>query len=1490
MSKSIKKRYRIVIAIMAAVVILPLLLALLIQLPVVQTALVRQLTNQMGRRIDATISVGSIHFRFFNNLSVKDILLLDQNSDTLLYTKEARVRIRSIEQKGSQISLSKVTIREPVFKIIKDESDETNLRWYLSHLERERDQDDEKSPFSLLIDQISVTRGRVNIISPPDDQIREPGSIDFNDMSISDIDATLENFMVRNDTVSMSLYRASFTEKSGFRARRASFDLSICQDRLMFGDVEIETTTSLIKGERIAFNHHEENAFRNFDQDVSMDIVLRDTELSPYDLGYFVPEASDIESGRIMVTGNFRGPLTELRGRNIVLTGGEKSRIECDFDLSGLPDIDNSYIYINVKDLTTDLSELKLLGVVQEGVIPADIAEKTGPILFSGTFSGFTTDFVTYGRLSTGAGNLFTDMALKPTADNRYLFEGELGGDNIDLGILTGSKTIGKSSFNISIDGRTESFREFDASISGSIDTLLFNDYTYNNIVLNGEFTEKMWNGSVGISEENLSFDFTGLVNFESDTAEFDFSLDLPYANLYALNIDKADSNSAAGARIRASFTGTDISGMTGAIHLEELYLRRFDVPLTVERGLIRRFYEDNSPFIEIDTDFLRASVTGEANFGQIPTDLASVAASLIPSQFDKPEKERLPENKFVATIEFLDTDTINMFLQTGLTIAGGTIASVEYDPEEEILLSLVSDRVSFRNNSMESFALSARLDSDHSEATISSSELTVAGGPSIENIRASLMASTDSVATTMEWNNEDAETPTRGLLFFSTLFFREDTIRSASATLEESTIYVMGTPWNVGRTPFLYRRGEITVENLLAESGDNFYMINGTVSERAEDLLKIEISGIDLASLNRLVGEEEDDATDFEFEFGGTLSGRVVMSSILSDLMVETDNLIVEDFTMAGHDYGNIIISSLWDSRRGLASLNLHNEVDEIRNIMLQGTYSPSERDIELSLLTYAMPIDLLNPLLSSFASEVTGNVSGKIDITGSPDRPDLEGSLFLSEGSLKIDYLQTVYHIDDSIRFTSSSIVFDNVTASDVRGNPIGVSGSLNHSYFSDFTINLSIRPERAMVLNTTAMDNDQFYGRAFATGLVTIRGGGGDLSFDISARTDRNTMFHVPLASAQTIGDYPFIIFTSPDQTDVIIEERAVARRTGGSISLSMDLNVTPDAEVQIVIDPRTGDIIRGRGAGRLNIGIRPGEPLRMNGDYIISSGDYMFTVGNLFNKRFVVEDGSRISWSGDITEADIDIRAFHRVDASLHEILHDERFRERIPVECVLILSDNLTSPTIGFDIQLPTADEQTRSYLRNAINTEEELSIQFLYLLVMRQFYPDPTYMTGGAASTATSIIGTSAIGSSIDVIFNQFANMISQISSDFDVGFTYRPGNEISPDELELALSTQIFDDRIIINGHIDVAGNQHQAAATTFSGDVDIEFKITEKIRFNFFNRSNNHLLYETAPYTQGVGLLFKHDFDRIRLNLFRRERNRGTESSSEVVTGDTM
>ena len=419
--------------------------------------------------------------------------------------------------------------------------------------------------------------------------------------------------------------------------------------------------------------------------------------------------------------------------------------------------------------------------------------------------------------------------------------------------------------------------------------------------------------------------------------------------------------------------------------------------------------------------------------------------------------------------------------------------------------------------------------------------------------------------------------------------------------------------------------------------------------------------------------------------------------------------------------------------------------------------------------------------------------------------------------------------------------------------------------------------------------------FYGTAYASGVTTIKSIGTVMSFDISAKTGKNTKFLIPLNSGLSVTDKSFINFVDVDQDKKqtgTVAKTLPSNSIQSGFDINIDLEVTPEAEVQLIFDSKAGDVMKGTGTGNLNISYNRKGEFKMYGDYIIDKGDYLFTLGGMiFNKRFTVQNGGKISFNGNVEDADIDIKAIYKTTASLNEImpglLDESKLNKRIQVECQLNLSGNLFKPVIGFDIYLPNADEQTRAYLKSMIKTDEEMSRQFLFLLVMNSFYADPM---AGTSPTTADISSTTVGVTTTEMVSNQLSNWLSQINNNFDVEVDWRPGSSAVPNsqDVKLALSTQLLNDKVTINGNFDYGSNQLTTGAATgnnaLSGAFDVEFTITEKIKFKVFNRSNDNFYIDNGiQYTQGVGLFFRQDFNKFK-DLFQKRAKSAMKKEEDI------
>jgi hypothetical protein len=1501
MAKIIKKIVRVLLIITAVLIVVSVFLFILVQFPGIQTFTVSRLTQTISAKTGAEISIGRVTYSMFRKIVLEDVLFEDQRGDTLLAVKRIDLSIRQIRPSDMTFRFGRTRLYEPDFRMVRDTAGIMNLTQYINSLKRGSAKDTTKR-IDIRFTDIDINDGTFILADMADTAGTRKGSVNLSAMRLSGIYGRLRDLSIIPDSVSMDIRGLAFRESGGFSSRSLDMSIAVAPEGLFFREVELLTDSSAISAEKILLMPQDTASWSDFMHRVKMDILLNNSYIDASDLAYFVSSLAGI-SENISFSGRVSGTVAEMKGRNIKIDYSADTRLRFDFDISGLPEIKDSYLFIDFTDMRTSAKDIEKFSIPgKKPLILPVIVHDLGLISYKGSFTGFTTDFVSFGTLTTERGTFSTDLSLRPEEKNRFGFKGFLRTSDVDLGYVTrNDEMFGGLWMHADIEGSMQSFKHLTADIAGVIDSVEVNNYMYRNVSVAGNYADSIWDGTVKVSDRNIRMDLMGRFDLEKSMPEFDFTMNLAHADLPSLNLIKGDSIFTASALLTASFKGNRIDNLEGDMRLINSTLKNSNGTLSIYDFLITSGKINGEPLVTLKSDFADAEIRGSYTFSAIGSTVKKMLATLLPSRFKAPAAARDEEQAvamFTLNARIKKIDKLNEFLGTGFTVSEGSTVTGRFMSERsEMSAELRSETITYAGTRLEGMLLSGSVSGGMMSVDLTADSLRLPDKSVLGNFSLGATGKRDTINLGLKWDNNDGgrtmgEVNAKG--FFSLNELNRPVL---TVGVLPAGFTIDHTAWTISPARVVIDSTSALFDNILISSRTNYIRLDGSLSSSPEDRLTLSFEGLNLAYLNSLKSEKPGTSEDApEMQFGGIMKGTVTLSDVYDDLLFES-NMTITDFTFNNNGYGLVTVISEWDPRKKVAAINVFNDFEGRKFFDISGSYIPSSKMADIMVYTNGMPLNVLNPFVKAFASDLNGVGSGKIRLQGKLKQFVLTGSVMAQDASLKINFLQTRYSFSDSVRFTPQGIAFKNIRFYDEKKNQGTVNGMLSHRAFKEMGISFDINMDKMLVLNTKPKDSDSFYGTAYASGYAGIRGNEDKLVFNISARTAANTEFYVPLNSSASVSDYPYIIFIDPnkDKEDVTETGNGFEKQNRGSgIELNFDLDITPEAEVQLILDPTTGGVIRGKGEGKLNISLSSRGDVRMAGDYTISSGDYLFTLGNILNKRFTVENGGTISWNGPIEDARINIRALYRTKASLSDIYNKQEFpelQERLPVECVLNLSDKLLNPSIRFEILLPTADERTREYLRMATDTDEKLSRQFLYLLVMNSFYPDPAMFSGSGSGSQVSQSDTQGVGIGVttttEMLSNQLTNWLSQISNEFDIGFNYRPGNEITDQEVEVALSTQLLNDKVTLNGNVDVGGNQLNTNASAITGEFTIEVKLTDMLRFKVFNRSNNNLYYQVHPYTQGVGIFYRRDFDTLK-DLFVKPEERKRKKATADETKD--
>ncbi|TAL71918.1 MAG: hypothetical protein EPN88_05265, partial [Bacteroidetes bacterium] len=1116
--------------------------------------------------------------------------------------------------------------------------------------------------------------------------IKAKTKIDFNNLKLSGLSGIIEDVRIRNDTTTFNIYNLGFRESCGFMVRRLSSSVMLARQSILMNSTNLSCDSSIINISRLGLHADSSSSFKKFTEEVRLDILLDKSLINTSDLQYFIPGANGVNES-VWLSGKILGTVAELRGRNIQVSYRDYTSLTCDFDLSGLPKIENAFIYIGINSLKTNARDLEKINIPGKGkIIVPEVLYKLGNITFDGSFTGFTTDFVTYGEFRTSQGTFRTDLSLRPEESKKYRIKGLLTGRDINLGELTGkTNLLGKLSIQSNVDGYAYSLNKFAANLTGKIDSVEINRYEYRNIALNGFFTEKTWDGSINIADDNIKLSLLGLLNFKDKLPEFDFTLNVSNANLFKLNIDRLDTTSSLTMLLTSNFKGSSIDNLDGEIKLLNSSFKKNNNNLELYDFSIRTYIENSKPVLSLRTDFVDADIKGYYNFAAIGELVKSAMSKLMPSQFSGVTKRSgMKNNNFSFDINFKNTDKINEFFRTGLLLADKSyIKGIVYS-DSVISIGGKAKSLTVKNNVFNDFSLDANFMGSELAVDLNSSSLTLMRQSELKGFSVKLKTKPDNFVFTVNWDNKDKELNRGSFIARGTVVKETGGKGNAilSVEIDSTEIYSRNNLWKIRYSLIKVDSNAININKLLISNKDHYYMIDGTVSENLADTLHLEFNGIDISPLNYLVTQKNAaDPNMIPLDFNGRLNGKVMLTNVYRELLLES-NIVVNNFSVFGSEFGNISIISALDNARKVVNINASNNLGGVKMFDIAGIYNPATKKIDLNANATKLPLTFLNPLLKVFASGISGDASGKVNLTGEPGKFILKGALMVENASMKIDYLQTKYKLNDTVRFDKNGINFNSTKLSDEEGNTATLSGTVYHKNFREYSADLIINMNNCLVLNTKPKDNPLFYGTAYASGITTIKSGPKLLSFDISAKTGKKTKFSIPLTKSLSVSENSFISFVGSNTGKASVQSMGNPNPPGPAqkqiaMDLNMDLEITPDAEAKIIFDSKVGDEMTGHGSGNLNINFNRKGEFKMSGDYIIEDGEYLFTLGNILNKRFYVENGGKIMFNGDIENAEIEIKAIYKnlraPLSSLNPNIPDPRYNDRISVEPQLYLS-------------------------------------------------------------------------------------------------------------------------------------------------------------------------------------------------------------------------
>lgn len=1426
----------------------------------VQTFLAQRFTVYLSNELETEVSLKTLQIDFPKTLVLNDLYIQDLHQDTLVYTEKLAVDFRSIDWSFQAIELQSIHLIKPYLNIYSLEKDSNNLQFILNHFESNGAK---KGSFKLSSNEVFIEQGKFRYhLNEVTDSISF--GIDYNHLEVDHINLAAYNFEQDVD-LKVQIDSLALYEKSGFQLNQLASAFVMSDTAMDFQDLQLSTPFTQIQA-NYKMEYDSISDFSDFIHRVKLSAQFASSKIAISDLSYFSPDLKNLIA-EINLEGLVSGTVDNLKGRAINLTINNAVELEGRFDLRGLPRIDETYIYMKLNKLTASIEDLSQLPFPpfednRKLQIPENM-HSLGKLLFKGEYTGFYNDFVAYGILDTDLGRVKTDILFSEEENGFFNYSGDVFSEAFSVGSMIDFPQLSNVGLDMSIEGKGTSIENANATVSGKLQSLTLNDYEYNDITIEGELSKQKFKGDLTLRDENLKFDFKGLFDMSQNEAVYNFDLDLIDSKLANLNLFRKD-DPLTKLRFNANLNliGNNLDNLKGRALFDSLEYSdaRFDqfvksIDLKAEGGT-----EDRR--ISLKSNLVDAEINGQIFFDELVNSMIKYLDYYLPDQ--QQSRQFNKEQAFNFDILLKDISPINKIFYPELIIDTNTRISGNFNTtSHSSLIHLSSNLLSFNEKAFENLDATLRSDFDIINLELSSNNFQL---NRLNFVSPYLTASLDSgeLNSQLKWFT-DSSNSSNGSLSIAGHVFDLD---SLNFSLNDSYFYLGDSLWEFLSPNLISINSHgLRINNLQLENENQAILMDGKIGSSNEDSLDLEFRNMQLEYFSNLLPKEVVD-------LGGVVNGKSMVKKYNSEYAISSD-LMFKDLSVNQTYIGKSYIKSEWipelEAFKVIASLG----ENESEAFSISGSIYPfkEQNALDLILNFNQTPIAVLKPYLTDYVTEVDGTLDGQIQILGETSKPIIEGELKLEETEFRVVYLNTKYYIDDKIVIRPDFIGFDLIEIKDENGQTAIGTGTIFHNNYSDFNLDIGLEFENFLALNTNSTQNDLYYGTAIASGTGNISGYSDQLIIEFDASTEKGSVFNVPISTDVETSNLDFIQFTN---SPIEVAEKTEIDLKG--IQMNFDLDVKPETRIRIIFDEQVGDIMSGTGEGNLKLEINTLGDFNMYGQYTVNKGDYLFTLQNIINKKFDIASGSSVSWDGDPYAAKIDIKAIYNLRASLYDLIPDDstiNTKRRVPVELELQLTEELLNPNIDFDIRLPNSNENIKRrlesilYLNSTDMNKQEVNQQVFGLLVLNRFLPP----SSGITNQNQVDRGTPGVNNGFELISNQLSNWLSKVSNQFDIGINYRPGDEIANEELDLSVSTEVLNERLILDGNFGYTNSNNTIEDNqdnnNFIGEFSAEYKISKDGRFRLrgFNRSaNNNLLQNFSPYTQGIGVFYRKEFDTFQ------------------------
>ncbi|WPR70813.1 translocation/assembly module TamB domain-containing protein [Flavobacterium sp. NG2] len=1409
----------------------------------VQTKIAQYITQTLNTDFGVDISISKAKINVFGGVKLGDVLIKDHHKKAMISSKIVNTTILDVKKLiEGDLLFGDIKLERVLFNLTtyKNEED-TNIDVFIKSFEDDKPSSGKHTTF--IADKAAIIDGHFVLV----DENREVPK----DLDLTKLNATLEKFDLYGPDLTMVVKTLSFLDHRGLYVSNLSTDFSYTKKQMKLQNLDITTRESKIKAD--LFLNYKISDFAKFNDKVKFNGTIYSSLIASNDIRHFYNELG--KDLFFNLETKVKGTLNNLTLNNLKLFDKNDTRIFGAIKFKNIFGKEHQYFYMdaNLSKASSSYSNLvTVLPNVLGKKLPIEL-KRIGKFNLVGnvqlTAKALDADF----SLTSEIGKIKSVLSM----DNidfidKASYVGNVKSEDFDIGKLFEEKDLGKITSDLEVEGIGFTEKYLNTGVRGSVSKLTYNNYTYRNLSLNGKFKLPYYKGKLIVNDPNLKMDFEGLVDLSKKDSKYDFHIDVANADLYKLNLVK-DTTSIFKGDVVVQVDGNTIENLNGNIYIKNTsYQNSKDIYAFDDFMISSSFDGDKVRTITLNSpDIVQGEIVGKFRFEELPSLIRNSLGSL----YTNFEPEKVNKGQFLK-FNFTIYNKIVEIFYPDIAIGTNTVlkGNIKSD-SKEFKLNFNSPKIVASDNTFDNIRVAVDNKNPLYNAFLELDSIKTKYYK-IRDFSLINVTVKDTLFFRSEFKGGSKGEDYFNLNLYHTINKNNENVVGISKSelkFKDYLWYLNENETSENKIVFDKLFKNFTLDNFVLSHKNQEIALKGKLSGTTNKDLKLSFKDVDLFKIT---------PADDKFVFNGNLNGEI---NFLQNNAVykPTASLAVDHLNINNTDLGVLKLNIEGDHNLEKFTIDSFLENKNLESFNAKGSFKIVEKEalLDLDLKLDKFNLGILSSLGGEVLSNIRGFVTGNSRVEGTVNKPKISGRLFVDDAGMTIPYLNVDYELANRsiVDLIDNQFLFRNNTITDSKFGTKGIlKGSIEHNKFLDWKLNLGVNTNRLLVLNTVDSEDAAYYGTAYIDGSATISGPTNGLFIKVEARSQKGSALKIPINEAESIGDNSLIHFISEKEKNNIKKGIIGNDRNYKGLELEFDLDITPDAEVEVILDRNSGHGMKGKGYGSLLFKINTLGKFNMWGNFQAYEGTYNFKYGGLIDKKFDVKKGGSISWEGNPMRAQLNLEAVYKTIANPAVLLDNSSFNRKVPVEVVIGIKGDLASPEPDFNIEFPTVSNVLKSEIQYKLNDKDVRQTQALYLLSSGGFLSSEgvtqSDFSGSLFETASSLIG----------------GILKTDNDKIRVGLNYvsadrRLGKET--DGRVVATISSKINERFTINGKVGVPfGGINESAIV---GDLEVQYRVNEDgtLNLRLFNRENDiNYIGQGIGYTQGLGVTYEVDFDTFK------------------------